>query len=184
MENAGNKEELERFREQIKIQLASISEKDKDINEKTQSIARLDAELSDSNLTVEKLHKRCAGLVADKQEKSKQLDTERYERAQKEQELRNEISAVNKTCNEMKKQVDLESQEKLKVTRQLQQSQEMINEIRLAIEAAQRINENAQADLKKTQAEYEAKIAALTARNELLTKESEEAVKTVKNCGM
>ena len=88
IENEANKKLIQQKEEAECVLKKTIQTNTQLIAEKEQYAINVESELNDSNITVEKLHKRCAELVAEKQEKSKQLDTERLHHSRKEQELK------------------------------------------------------------------------------------------------
>lgn len=74
----------------------------------------------------------------------------------------------------IKRQYDHELNEKLKLKKLYEDSQQIIRDVRHAIATAQKTNEVAQADMKKIQTSYEAKLQLLNEKLQGLETEKQE----------
>lgn len=172
---------------------------------KQEKICELERDLIDANVVIDKLHRRGATLVSEKTEKSKALDKARFEKAEMEKTYQVsifvlficakaladymwydmawqiEIAKLEAAVDASKKQVDTEIQEKLKARKQYEDSQQMIQDVRGAIAAAQKANDGAKADMKKIKISYEAKVQVLMDQMEdLQTTKAESEDKLIK----
>jgi chromosome segregation ATPase len=159
--------------------IAKSAAQDRDLATSAAAILKLQSELADSQTTVEKLHARCASLVAEKTSALKQLDNERFERAEREKELQSELQAIRQTCFDFKKEFDTEAHEKLRISRQLADSKGVITDIKSAIDLAHRMRVQSELDLKRCREEYEHKIAILTESKLQMKLEHEKVVQQV-----
>lgn len=88
--DAMNATQLQRTREledELSAAVEALRRSQEENNAKQHALVQLEHELIDANVVIEKLHKRGATLVAEKTEKSKLLDCEKYQRVENENHL-------------------------------------------------------------------------------------------------
>jgi chromosome segregation ATPase len=170
---------LDALQAEHSILVTKSAGQDSDLRAQALTITKLQSELSDAQSTVEKLHARCASLVAEKTCAIKHLDNERFERAEREKELQSELQAIRQTCFDFKKEFDSEAHEKLRVSRQLADSKGVINDIKSAIDVAHRMRVQSELELKRCRDEYEKSIALLTESNLQMKLEHDKVVQQV-----
>eukprot|EP01041_Mallomonas_annulata_P004672 gene4672-9264_t len=93
-------------------------------------LTHLGKELSDRNDNIDKLQQRCAALVSEKTEKSKQVEKEKSERTRQVKELRDELSRMTRLNTDLNQQLGQIQGDNLELSDKLRDSQVAIAELK------------------------------------------------------